>query len=87
MIIKEKEQLNYVRKLKYMCPKLFKKSEVNDLYNKTKELIKLKREIYIKFKESNYKNIDKYIENELNIEVHVSGYLISVSFSIRYGLF
>ena len=52
-----------------MCPKFFKKSEANDLYNKTKELFKLKREIYIKFKEIRYKNIDKYIENVIHISV------------------
>ena len=45
MIMEEKEQLLDVRELKYMCYKFFKKSEINDLYNKTKELIKLKREI------------------------------------------
>ena len=52
-----------------MCPKILKKSEVNDLYNKTKELFKLKRQIYIKFKENNYKNIDKYIEDVIDISI------------------
>ena len=46
-----------------------KKSEVNDLCNKTKELFKLKRKTYIKFKESNYKNIDKYIEDVIDINI------------------
>ena len=52
-----------------MCPKFLKKSEVNDLNNKYKELFKLKREIYIKFKESNYKDINKYIENVIDISI------------------
>ena len=67
MITEEREKLQDIKKLKYMCPKILKKSEVDDLYNKTKELFKLKRQIYIKFKESNYKNIDKYIEDVLDI--------------------
>ena len=36
---------------------------------KTIELNKSKRKIYIKFKDSNYKYIDKYIENETNIHI------------------
>ena len=52
-----------------MCPKILKKPEVNDLYNKTKELFKSKRKIYIEFKESSYKNIDKYIEDVMDINI------------------
>ena len=52
-----------------MCHKFLKKSELNDLHNKYKELIKLKREIHFKFKESNYKSIDKYIEDEIDISI------------------
>ena len=35
---------------------------------KTIELNKLKRKIYIKFKDTNYKFINDYIENEINID-------------------
>ena len=45
MITEEREKLQDVKKLKYMCPKFLKKSEVNDLYNKYKELFK--KEKYI----------------------------------------
>ena len=68
MIMEEKEYLGYIRELK-MCYKFIKKSELNDLHNKYKELIKLKREIYFKFKESNYKSIDRYIEDEIDISI------------------
>ena len=68
MIMEEREYLGYIRELK-MCYKFLKKSELNDLHNKYKELIKLKREIYIKFKESNYKSIDKYNEDEIDISI------------------
>ena len=68
MIMEERDYLGYIRRLK-MCHKFFKKSELNDLHNKYKELIKLKREIYFKFKESNYKSIDKYIEDEIDISI------------------
>ena len=68
MIMEEREYLGYIRELK-MCLKFLKKSELNDLHNKYKELIKLKREIYFKFKESNYKSIDKYIEDEIDISI------------------
>ena len=40
------------------------------MYNKTKELFKLKREICIKFKEGKYKNIDKYIEKVLKRKIN-----------------
>ena len=65
----EKERLEYVRDLKHMRSKYSIKPEVNHLYKKTIELNKLKRKIYIKFKDSNYKYIDKYIENESNIYI------------------
>ena len=68
MIIEEREYLGYIRELK-MCYKFLKKSELNDLHNKYKELIKLKREIYFKFKDSNYKSVDKYIEDEIDISI------------------
>ena len=51
------------------------KSELKDLQNKYKELIKLKREIYFKFKESNYKSIDEYIEDEIDITIINTKYL------------
>ena len=35
----------------------------------TIKLNKLKRKIYINFKDSNYKYIDRYIENETNIDI------------------
>ena len=68
MIMEERAYLGYIRGLK-MCNKFLKKSELNDLHNKYEELIKLKREIYFKFKESNYKSIDKYIEDEIDISI------------------
>ena len=43
------------------------KSEVNDLYKNTIELDKTIRKIYNRFKETNYKCINDYIENEINI--------------------
>ena len=36
---------------------------------KTIELNKSKRKIYIEFKDTNYKYMDKYIENETNIDI------------------
>ena len=36
MIMEEKEKIRYVKDLKFMCPKFFRKSVINDLYNKTK---------------------------------------------------
>ena len=68
MIMEEREYLGYIRELK-ICYKFLKQSELNDLHNKYKELIKLKREIYFKFKESNYKSIDKCIEDEIDISI------------------
>ena len=68
MIMEEREYLGYIRELK-MSYKFLKKYELNDLHNKYKELIKLKREIYFKFKESNYKSINKYIEDEIDISI------------------
>ena len=68
MIMEEREYSGYIRGLK-MCHKFFKKSELNNLHNKYKELIKLKRKIHFKFKESNYKSIDKYIEDEIDISI------------------
>ena len=68
MIMEERGYLGHIRELK-MCYKFLKKSELNDVHNKYKELIKLKREIYFKFKESNYKSIDKYIEDEIDISI------------------
>ena len=69
MIEDEISRLKYIRDLKNERSKYSIKSEVNDLYKKTIELNKLKRKIYIKFKDSNYKYIDKYIENETNIYI------------------
>ena len=61
--------IEYVKDLKHKRYKYSIKPEVNDLYKKTIELDKLKRKIYIKFKDSNYKYTDKYIENETNIDM------------------
>ena len=46
MIEDERDRLKYVRDLKYKRSKYSIKPEVNDLYKKTIELNKLKREIY-----------------------------------------
>ena len=43
MTREEKERLRDARDLKYKSSKFSIRPEVNDLYNKTKELIKLKR--------------------------------------------
>ena len=59
MIEDERDRLKYVRNLKHKSTKYSIKHNVNDLYKKTIELNKLKRKIYIKFKDSNYKYIDK----------------------------
>ena len=67
MIEDERSRLKYVKDLKYEKSKYPIKPEVNDLYKKTIALNKLKRKIYIKFKDSNYKYIDEYIRNETNI--------------------
>ena len=69
MIEDEVDRLKYIRDLKNERSKYSIKSEVNNLYKKTIALNKLKRKIYIKSKDSNYKYIDKYIENELNIDI------------------
>ena len=53
MIEDERDRLRYVKDLKYKRSKYSIKPEVNDLYKKTIELNKLKRKIYIKFKDSN----------------------------------
>ena len=65
----EGDRLEYVKDLKHKKYKYSIKPEVNDLYKKTIKLNKLKRKIYIKFKDSNYKYIDKHIENETNIDI------------------
>ena len=67
MIEDERSRLKYVRDLKNERFKYSIRPEVNDLYKKTIKLNKFKRKIYIKFKDSNYKYIDKYIDNETNI--------------------
>ena len=69
LIEDERDRLEYVRDLKCEKSKDSIKPDVNDLYKKTIKLNKLKRKIYIKFKDSNYKYIDKYIENESNIYI------------------
>ena len=68
LIENEKDRLSSVRELKFMRHKNPIKSEVNDLYKKTIELNKTIRKIYNRFKETNYKHINDYIENEINIE-------------------
>ena len=69
MIEDERDRFRDIRDLKYKKYKYSIKPEVNDLYKKTIELNKLKRKIYIKFKDSNYKYVNKYIENETNIDI------------------
>ena len=69
MIEDERDRLRYIKDLRYEKYNYSIKPEVNVLYKKTIELHKLKRKIYIKFKDSDYKNIDKYIENESNIYI------------------
>ena len=67
LIEDERDRLEYVRELKLESNKYPIKSEVNDLYKKTIELNKSKRKIYNRFKDSNYKYINDYIENKINI--------------------
>ena len=67
LIEDERDRLRYVRNLKLERRKYPIKSEVNYLYKKTIELNKSKRKIYNRFKDTNYKYINNYIENEINI--------------------
>ena len=64
MIEDERDRLRDIRDLKYKKYKYSIKPGVNDFYKKAIELNKLKRKIYIKFEDSNYKYINRYIENE-----------------------
>ena len=61
-------RLSSVIKLKLMRREYSIRSEVNHLYKKTIKLNKTIRKIYNRFKETNYKYIDDYIENEINID-------------------
>ena len=61
-------RLEYVSNLKLKICKYPIKSEVNNLYKNIIELNKLKRKIHNRFKNTNYKYIDDYIENEINID-------------------
>ena len=60
--------LEYVSNLKLKICKYPIKSEVNNLYKNIIELNKSKRKIYNRFKNTNYKYINDYIENEINID-------------------
>ena len=64
----ERDRLSYLRNLKLKRREYPIKSEVNNLYKKTIELDKSKRKIYNRFKDTNYKYINDYIENEINID-------------------
>ena len=44
------------------------KSEINNLYKKTIELNNSKRKVYGRFKDTDYKYINDYIEKEINID-------------------
>ena len=68
LIEDERNRLSYIKDLKNERYNHSIKPEVNELYKKTIELNKLKRKIYIKFKDTNYKFINDYIENEINID-------------------
>ena len=68
LIEDESDRLEYVRNLKLKRCEYPIKSEVNNLYKKTIELNKSKRKIYKRFKDTNYKYINDYIENEINID-------------------
>ena len=68
LIEDERDRLEYVRNLKLKSNEYPIKSEVNNLYKKTIELNKSKRKIYNRFKDTNYKYIIDYIENEINID-------------------
>ena len=68
LIEDERDRLEYVRNLKLKSNEYPIKSEVNNLYKKTIELNKSKRKIYNRFKDTNYKYINDYIENEINID-------------------
>ena len=69
LIENERDRLDHVRNLKLNKSDYPIKSEVNDLYNITINLNKSIRKIYNRFKETNYKYITDYIENEFNIDI------------------
>ena len=60
--MKLKERLDYVKKLTRYKTDYSIESEVNDLYNITINLNNSIRKIYNKFKETNYKYLNDYIE-------------------------
>ena len=68
LIEDERDRLSYVINFKLKSREYPIKSEVNNLYKKTIELNKSKRKIYNRFKETDYKYINDYIENEINID-------------------
>ena len=68
LIEDESDRLEYVRNLKLKRREYPIKSEVNNLYKKAIELNKSKRKIYNRFKDTNYKYINDYIENKINID-------------------
>ena len=68
LIEDERDRLEYVKDLKLESNKYPIKSEVNNLYKKTIELNESKRKIYNRFKDTNYKYINDYIENKINID-------------------
>ena len=68
LIEDERNRLNYVKSLKRSKITYSIETEVNNLYNLTINLNNSIRKIYNKFKETNYKKITNYIENENNLD-------------------
>ena len=68
LIENERDRLSSVKELKLKSHDYPIKSEVNYLYKKTIELNMTIRKIYNRFKETNYKYINDYIENKFNID-------------------
>ena len=71
-IYDERERLKYITQFtignRYINYGI-NKDKIYDLYNKIKKSSLLKRKLYIKFDESNYKNLNEYIENNKNDDV------------------
>ena len=68
LIENERDRLDYVKSLKLKIVDYPIESEVDDLYKLTIKLNNSIRKIYNRFKETNYKYITDYIENEINID-------------------
>ena len=69
LIEDERDRLRYIKDLKRKKHIYSIKPEVNDLNKKTINLNKLIRKIFTRFKGTDYKHINDYIENEINIEI------------------